>query len=154
MSDTVKATPLFGGREDGGVCCLLEVGGSRVLLDAGCTLSTTNAEILAVAQSLSAGGGVDCVLISHADIHHMGALPVLFGPGGLDPVPVICTLPVHKFGQMLLYDLSLNLEMEGSIGDEAAAAEVTGRNKLRFTLDDIDRSLSNVLRESDQYRRE
>lgn len=150
MSDTVCVTPFFGGREDGGVCALLESGGCRVLLDCGCTLGTTNAQILTVAKALAAGGGVDCVLLSHADIHHMGALPILFGKGGLDPVPVICTLPVHKFGQMLLYDLSLNLEMEGSsnaiaVATDEVAVGVAGKTNLSFTLDDIDRCLSKVV---------
>jgi hypothetical protein len=110
-------------------------------LDCGCTLGTTNAQILTVAKALAAGGGVDCVILSHADIHHMGALPILFGKGGLDPVPVICTLPVHKFGQMLLYDLSLNLEMEGSsnaVATDEVAVGVAGKTNLSFTLDDID----------------
>ena len=146
----VKVTPLWGGREDGGVCSLLELAGNRVLLDCGCTLRSTRENVLAVAQRLAADGGVDCVLLSHADVHHMGALPILFGEGGLDPVPVFCTLPVQKFGQMLLYDMCLNIEMEGTVLDDssssgAGAAGVVGAVSKLFTLDDIDRSLSRVV---------
>lgn len=147
MGELIRVTPLLGGCEDGGVCCLLEIGGARILLDCGCTLNSTQSEILSVAQLLAAGGGVDCVLLSHADIHHMGALPVMFGANGLQPVPVICTLPVAKFGQMLLYDLCLNIEMEGAVLDDIGEGESTpiGKKNQLFTLDDIDRSLSKLI---------
>ena len=138
--DLIKVTPLLGGREDGGVCCLLEMGGARILLDCGCTINTKQADILLIAQSLAQGGGVDCVLLSHADVHHMGALPIMFGSLGMKPVPIICTLPVAKFGQMLLYDMCLNMEMEGTIVDEGSSRQ----NQL-FSLDDIDRCLSRLV---------
>ena len=32
---------------------------------------------LSVGKDLKAIGGVDCVLISHADLHHIGALPLV-----------------------------------------------------------------------------
>jgi len=50
------------------VCSLLEVGGARVLLDCGCTLNTSNETLLQIAEELRVGGGVDCVLLSHADV--------------------------------------------------------------------------------------
>lgn len=141
--DLIRVTPLLGGREDGGVCCLLELGGARILLDCGCTITTKQADILSIAQSLAQGGGVDCVLLSHADVHHMGALPIMFGAQGLKAVPVICTLPVAKFGQMLLYDMCLNMEMEGTIVEDNNSAS-SSKNQL-FSLDDIDRCLSKIV---------
>ena len=122
MSDIVL-TPLLGGKEDGGVASLLEIGGFRILLDCGTTMATGNEHIMAsVVSKIKEKGGIDCVILSHADIHHMGGLPVLFGEGGLSPVPVLCSLPVHKFGTMLLYDMQLNVEMEGKKAEEENAS--------------------------------
>jgi len=73
----------------------------------------------------SNSGGVDAVIISHADIQHMGALPVIFGKLGLGGVPVVCTQPVFKFGQLLLYDFCLNKEMEGVSPDDDKKAAGT-----------------------------
>ncbi len=50
------------------MCSLLEIDGTRILLDCGCTLSTPNEVIMNIAQELKDGGGIDCVLLSHADI--------------------------------------------------------------------------------------
>jgi cleavage and polyadenylation specificity factor subunit 2 len=146
-------TPLMGGKEEGGVCSLLEVGGFRILLDCGSTIATKNERLLEIASTLRVGGGIDCVIISHADTHHMGGLPVIFGDQGLSPVPVVCSLPVAKFGTMLLYDMQLNVEMEGRpVDDEEEGAENQkksgegGRISYpRFTLDDIDNCLSRVV---------
>lgn len=48
-------------------------------------------------------GQIDAVLLSHSDTSHLGALPYLVGKAGLK-VPVYATLPVHKMGQMFMYD--------------------------------------------------
>ena len=138
----VCLTPLLGGREDGGVCSLLEIGGARVLLDCGCTINTPNEVLLDVARKLEAGGGVDCVLLSHADIHHCGALPVIFGSQGLPPVPVICTLPVAKFSMLMLYDLHLNIAMEGTPNNENAEDNKDDARRPTFTLEDVDDCLT------------
>jgi Cft2 family RNA processing exonuclease len=74
---------------------------------------------------------------SHADMDHIGSLPIVFGRLGLGGVPVICTTPVSKFGKMILYDFCLNKEMEGSHINN-------GSTQQRFELDDIDLALSNV----------
>jgi cleavage and polyadenylation specificity factor subunit 2 len=135
----IKVTPMLGGCTEGGVCSLLEVGGSRILLDCGCTSTTTIEELQNVIKILANDGGVDAVLLSHADLQHMGALPSIFGKDGLGVVPVICTVPVHKFGQMLLYDLYLNKEMEGI--DELLTSSTQQKT---FDLDDIDSVLNNI----------
>ena len=143
MSD-VGLTPLIGGKEDGGVASLLEIGGFRILLDCGTTIATGNDKILAsIVDKIKEKGGVDCIILSHADIHHMGGLPVLFGEGGLSPVPVLCSLPVHKFGTMLLYDMQLNVEMEGKTEDEGNGSS-SRINYPRFSLDDLDNAMSRV----------
>ena len=43
------------------------------------------------------------VLLSHPDPPHLGALPFLVGRRGLT-APVYATAPVHKMGQMYMYD--------------------------------------------------
>jgi Cft2 family RNA processing exonuclease len=173
-SSEIRCTPLLGGKEAGGVCSLLEIGGYRILLDCGCTLTTPNEVILSVAKQLHADGGIDCLILSHADIHHVGAIPIMFGSkSDLSPVPIVCTLPVSKFTILTLYDLSLNIAMEGVPNPEAATAEGGGDGdgdgtgtgdgnntnsgglddsnaaadmeikRPMFTLDDIDYSINN-----------
>ena len=45
MSD-IMLIPLMGGKEDGGVASLLEIGGFRILLDCGATIATANDKIM------------------------------------------------------------------------------------------------------------
>lgn len=47
---------------------------------------------------------IDAVLITYPDLYHLGALPYLVGHCGLK-CPVYATDPVHKMGQMFMYDL-------------------------------------------------
>lgn len=129
-SDHIKVTPLVGGRLADGVCSLLEIGGVRLLLDCGCSPENSLSQLTQIAHDLKQIGGVNAVLLSHADIHHLGALPVVFGRQGLADVPVICTSPVYKFGQITLYDHILNKSMEGT--DDVAM----------YGFDDVDQSFS------------
>ena len=80
---------------------------------------------------------VQFLMYSHADMDHLGSLPIVFGRLGLGGVPVICTTPVSKFGKMVLYDFCLNKGMEGIQISSSIAPQ-------RFELDDIDLALSNV----------
>ena len=43
------------------------------------------------------------MLLSHPDLAHLGALPFLVGRLGL-AAPIYGTGPVHKMGQMFMYD--------------------------------------------------
>lgn len=125
----VQVTPLLGTQTGGAVCSLLEIDQYRILLDCGYDKSCCKREqIQALINRLDY---VDAVLISHGDTHHMGALPLVFGNY---PVPIICTLPVFKFGRMMLYDLFMNTEMEGNKQEQ----------ENMFTLDEIDISLTSI----------
>ena len=53
---------------------------------------------------------IDAVLLSHSDTAHLGALPYLVGKKGLK-APVFATLPVHKMGQMYMYDHYLSRQV-------------------------------------------
>ena len=50
------------------------------------------------------------VLLSHSDPTHLGALPYLVGRCGL-AAPVYATSPVHKMGQMAMYDQYLSRQV-------------------------------------------
>lgn len=52
------------------------------------------------------------VLLSHSDPAHLGALPYLVGRLGL-AAPVYATGPVHKMGQMFMYDQYLTRQVDG-----------------------------------------
>lgn len=50
---------------------------------------------------------IDAVLLSHPDVYHLGALPYMVGKMGLN-CPIYATIPVHKMGQMFMYDLYMS----------------------------------------------
>lgn len=62
-ADIVRVTPLLGGKTDGPVCSLLEIGGSRILLDCGGTVDYDYESLLNIASDLVATGGIDAVVI-------------------------------------------------------------------------------------------
>lgn len=62
-ADLVRVTPIFGGKSDGPVCSLLEIGGARLLLDCGCSVDFDYEKLLSIANDLVADGGVDAVIL-------------------------------------------------------------------------------------------
>lgn len=78
----VKVTPLLGGREEGAVCTLLEIGNSRLLLDCGCLTGTPASSLQHMRDKLEEIGPIDAILLSHADMAHVGGLPFFFGEFG------------------------------------------------------------------------
>lgn len=121
----VTVTPLAVPGASGGPpppCHLLEMGGVTILLDVGLdgSLDVSSLEPLrAVAPR------VDALLVSHADLAHIGGLPYAFQALGLD-CPVYATLPVVKLGQMTLYDAHENARLRPVGGPPP------------FDLDDVD----------------
>ena len=110
MSSLIKVTPVVGGQEDGGVCSILEIGGCRLLLDCGATGSK-------VSNLYENVEGIDAILISHADIEHIGALAYVNGCKRLKGIPVVCTgthsltyslthSPTHSLTHSLTYSLT------------------------------------------------
>ena len=138
-------TPLWGSEGVSGdaVCSLLEVNDDRILLDCGLSshLSKSDLKKRLLALKGADGRGLDAVIISHADVQHIGALPLLFKL--LGPVQVICTLPILKMGQMVLYDLYLNRAMEGH--ERSANGEEEDDGGELFTLDDVDGALEDTI---------
>lgn len=61
------------------------------------------------------------VLLSHSDPCHLGALPYLVGRCGL-AAPVYATSPVHKMGQMAMYDQFLSRQVRWCCPDPCCCA--------------------------------
>lgn len=139
-NDMVKVTTLSSGIA---ACTLLEIGGISILLDCGSSQLESPSLLQTVQSKLSSyGKTIDAVLISHADMLHLGSLPCVLGKTGFIGTPVICTLPVYKFGQMVLYDYYLNREMEG-VSRSSDKSELSS-NPISYTLDDVDECMSHV----------
>ena len=141
--DNIKLTPIAGGRNDiSGVCSILEIGPFTLLLDCGCALKNSNVILNKLKTKLNhINKTIDAVILSHADLQHLGALPVVFGRNGLSVESVVCTLPVHKFGQLVLYDYCSNKDMEGT--NDNNSNNIDNNTFPTFDYDDIDNSFFN-----------
>jgi cleavage and polyadenylation specificity factor subunit 2 len=134
----IRVTPLAGGKSDNGVCSLLELNGCRILLDCGFSLPLENNSIDKITSNLLENGGIDAVLLSHADLSHISGLPFILGQENFKSVPVICTLPVYKYSQLVCYDFACNYEMEGNNSNSSPD------ERKMFTFDDIDAAFKHV----------
>ena len=108
---------------------VLDFGGVRILLDCGCDIDFQNLgdKIAAVAPT------VDLVLLSHAELRHVGALPAAKARYGL-AAPVFATTPTIKNGALTLY--------EAWGGFRAAKGRAAA--KELFTLDDVDAAFDKI----------
>jgi len=104
MSTAIQFTPLWGASADQPLCYLLELDDFCFLLDCGWTDEFDIAQIQPLKDVIHR---IDAVLVSHSDVWHLGALPYAVGKLGLS-APVFATLPVHKMGQMFMYDVLLS----------------------------------------------
>ncbi|VDM96391.1 unnamed protein product [Thelazia callipaeda] len=106
MTSIIKLEALSGVQDDGPLCYLLQVDQVYFLLDCGWDERFDMAYIEAVKRRVPL---INAVLLSYADISHVGALPYLVRKCGLN-CPVYATnevfrqVPVYKMGQMFLYD--------------------------------------------------
>ena len=117
----ISVSPVYGAGKDGPLCSLLKVDDDlSILLDCGWDDMFRVEEISNLAQ---VAPQVTHVLISHPDLLHLGCLPYAKKHFGLD-APVYATLPVHKMGQMYLYDQYLSRQAVGEFS--------------LFSLDDVD----------------
>eukprot|EP00698_Gefionella_okellyi_P013818 TRINITY_DN380_c0_g1_i1.p1 TRINITY_DN380_c0_g1~~TRINITY_DN380_c0_g1_i1.p1 ORF type:complete len:726 (-),score=196.88 TRINITY_DN380_c0_g1_i1:506-2683(-) len=122
MTSEINFTPLYGVKSDGPLCYLLELDDYNILLDIGWN-SNFDLDILEPLKDVIPK--VDCILLSHADLSHVGALPYAVGHLGLRPdAEIFATQPVCKMGHMFLYD--------------AFQARSKLENYDTFTLDDVD----------------
>ena len=114
-NNSLRFTPLYGVQSDGPVSFILEIDEVCILLDCGWNdLFDTELlkplkehVLLCVLFRLTfcrVAHKVDLIIISHSKLEHLGALPYAFKEFGLN-APIYTTLPIHKMGQMALYDL-------------------------------------------------
>ncbi len=118
----MKITFLGGADEVGASSTLIEIGGKRLLLDAGIRPSPKARWGLAGDQLpglslIDSLGGVDAVLVTHAHTDHTGALELV--TGRFPDVPVYATLPTITLTRILHQDsrriMQTRLEEEGEL---------------------------------------
>mmetsp|Transcript_115454 Transcript_115454/g.182526 ORF Transcript_115454/g.182526 Transcript_115454/m.182526 type:complete len:933 (-) Transcript_115454:46-2844(-) len=78
-------------------CCLLKCGGLTVLLNCGWTDSLDAKLLTPLLPHLAS---LDLVLLTHADIKHMGAIPYILSKFDVT-CPVVCTEPVNRIGELV-----------------------------------------------------
>ena len=115
----------FDGAGERAMCYHVSIDGCNILLDCGWT-DAFDVEMLKPLEAIAKD--VDAVLISHPDTAHLGALPYAFGKLGMN-CKVYATLPVHKMGQMYMYDHFLTRQ------DQEDFQET-------FSLDDVDKAFA------------
>lgn len=118
----MKLTFLGGADEVGASCTLIEIAGKRLLVDAGIRISPkSNRGIqndqLPDLMPISAAGGPDYILVTHAHTDHTGALPLVMEQ--YPHTPVIMTRPTEALTRVLQKDalkiMKSNNEQEGEI---------------------------------------
>lgn len=104
MTSFVKFTALSGARSERPPCFLLEIDEAKLLLDCGWSDAFDVEDLGGLAR---VSKNVDAVLLSHADVEHVGALPYAFAKLGL-ACPVYATVPVHNMGLLAVQDAQLS----------------------------------------------
>lgn len=99
---SVKFTPILGAHNENALCYLLEMDDTHILLDCG---SSGDFAVNCVAQLSSVK--IDAILLSHADMAHMGSLPMI---AKTHACPVFATLPVQTLGQIALQDALTSIQ--------------------------------------------
>lgn len=114
MASLVKFTPINGCYQDYAPSSyLLEIDSHKILLDCGLPAPDINGKFNIDDSYLKTlrrvVKTVDAVLLSHGDLLHCGALPIIIND--LNPnATIYCTVPVHHLGLMTLYDTLQALE--------------------------------------------
>eukprot|EP01119_Soliformovum_irregulare_P022802 TRINITY_DN7866_c0_g1_i1.p1 TRINITY_DN7866_c0_g1~~TRINITY_DN7866_c0_g1_i1.p1 ORF type:complete len:717 (-),score=229.90 TRINITY_DN7866_c0_g1_i1:43-2193(-) len=120
MTAIIRFSPLYGHSDDEPLCYLLEVDDFRFLLDCGWT---PQLDVKMLAPLAAVAKQVDAVLLSHPDLAHSGAIAYAVAKLGLT-APIYATMPIHKMGQMVLYEMYQSRHGGEDFG--------------LFTLDDVD----------------
>jgi Cft2 family RNA processing exonuclease len=112
----VKLTFLGGAESIGASSLLIEVDGRRWVADCGIRIRGSGAERLPDLGVLEAGGAPTAVLVTHAHLDHIGALPVLHQRYPL--APVYATAPTIALTRIQLLDSLRIMEEEATIDGE------------------------------------
>ncbi|CAN8062643.1 unnamed protein product [Agarophyton chilense] len=121
MGVSVQITPIYGSYTTShAISHLLTIDGFNILLDIGWDISF-NHDNLENLRTIAPK--VNAILLSHADISHLGALPYAFRHLNLN-APVFATLPVWRMGHMFMYNAYLSRSAQSAFSS--------------FNLDDVD----------------
>jgi Cft2 family RNA processing exonuclease len=135
----MKLTFLGGADEVGASCTLIEIAGKRLLVDAGIRISPKTSRgiqnsQLPDLQPISAIGGIDYLLVTHAHTDHTGALPLVVGH--YPHIPVIMTRPTEMLVRILQKDaqriMQGNYDEEGELPlfDEVAVERLLNTTQI------------------------
>ncbi|KAJ3220872.1 cleavage and polyadenylation specificity factor subunit 2 [Clydaea vesicula] len=113
--------------DEGPLCYLLEIDEAKILLDCGSSESFKNDEIFDNLKKIVPK--IDAVLLSHPDLKHLGAFPLLHKFGL--KCPCYATIPVHNQGSMALV--------------EAYQSLINYEEFELFNLSDIDNSFDKII---------
>ncbi len=123
----IHFTNLTGAVEIGSNCYCLELGGKRLLLDAGSHPKKSGFDAAPRLDSI-ADDSVDAIVMSHAHQDHIGSLPIAMRRH--PRAPILMTEPTRRIGQVMLHN-SVNVMMAEK---NAAQSEVP----LLFTHREVD----------------
>ncbi len=111
--EPLRLTFLGGADEIGASCTLLSNGGRRILVDCGVRMGGARD----VLPHLAAIGSLDAIVITHAHLDHVGALPIVHG--AFPEVPVFATAPTAAILRVMLGDalriMEQKAEAEGEV---------------------------------------
>ncbi|KAG4098147.1 Metallo-hydrolase/oxidoreductase [Neocallimastix lanati (nom. inval.)] len=127
MTSYIKFTALSGARDDNPLCYLLEIDEAKILLDCG-WYDNFDEELLKPLSEVA--NSIDAILLSHADIEHIGALPYAISKFKMT-CSIYATIPVQNMGQMCLYD--------------AVQSHLATEDFTKFTLDEIDDAFEKIV---------
>jgi Cft2 family RNA processing exonuclease len=121
----------LGGAEGiGASCALLELDGARLCIDCGVRLQGPLAERLPELGSLDETGGPQAILVTHAHLDHIGALPVL--ARHFPAAPIYATPPTIALMRIQLLD-ALKIMEAGAEGEVPLYSKAEVESLLRRT---------------------
>lgn len=127
-SSNVRITPISD--SDAFSAYIVEVDATtKILIDCGCGSDFDFAPYDACAALLA---GVDCVLLSHADMAYIGALPYVVARYALS-CPIFATVPVANIGLVSHYDAYEAMAEDGCL-------------PAGYSLDDVDTCFEKIIR--------
>lgn len=101
--DWIRIIPLGGFREVGRSCLLVETPKSKLLLDCGIAVGASNSGQYPIFQTKEFDyNELDCIIISHAHLDHIGFVPVLYERGYSGPIYM--TTPTIDLATLLWLD--------------------------------------------------
>ncbi|KAJ1561819.1 cleavage and polyadenylation specificity factor subunit 2 [Cladochytrium tenue] len=128
MTSFVRFMPLSGAMDERPLCYLLQVDEARILLDCGWSDDFDPEALRGLAR---AAKHVDAVLLTHADLDHVGAYPYAVAKLGLAGAAAYATYPVRDLAPLCLHD---------ALQSKRAAEEYA-----HFSAADIDAAFDRVI---------